>query len=315
MRQAQRPLSPGWVAGSVRARNMLARRLGWEQARALASAGSLANGISALAGGAYGRFVRPGLDLGGAQRGCARTALWHIRVLAGWLPPRALEPVRALVAWFELVNVEDRLAYLVGPARGGPLGPPFELGGLATVWPLIGSAQSAADVRRVLAGSRWGDPGADDPVTVGLGLRLAWGRRVIDDVPEAAAWASGAVGLLLARELLLSEREPSRLAARRPPGVGEVWERAADPPSLRRALPAQAGWSLAGIEVAADLWRGEAAWWRRVQRDAALLARDPHLGRPAVVGSITLLAVDAWRVAAALACAARGGTGTFEEIA
>ena len=110
MRAQQRPLSPGWVAGSVRARHLLARRLGRSDAWALAQAPSLDDALERLAGSAYGHRCRPGLDLADAQRAVAGTALWHVRVLAGWTPPRGLEPVRALAAWFEIANVDDRLA-------------------------------------------------------------------------------------------------------------------------------------------------------------------------------------------------------------
>ena len=49
-----------------------------------------------------GRYAQ--IDLGSAQRAIAETALWHVRVLAGWMPPRGIELVRILAAWFELAN-------------------------------------------------------------------------------------------------------------------------------------------------------------------------------------------------------------------
>ncbi len=315
MRSRQRPLSPGWVAGSVRARHLLARRFGREAALALAGSTSLEEAVSVLAGTAYGRSVRPGMDLAAAQRALGETALWHVRVLAGWTPPRGLEPVRALAAWFELANIEDRLAYLAG----GEMPAPFALGGLATVWPRLAAAQSAAEVRTALVGSPWGDPGADDPAAIGLGLRIAWARRVLGAVEEAVDWAAGAVALLLARELFLAGRSAGLLAARRPPGVGSAWPRASSLGALREALPPQAAWALSGVDEPGELWRGEAAWWRRVEQDGARLAREPHMGRATVIGCVVLLGVDAWRTAGALESAARGG-GTvpmevFEEIA
>ena len=114
MRQAQRPLTPGWVAGSVRARHMLARRIGRDQARELVGAASLEDALARLSGSAYGRYLRAGMDLASAQRALAETTLWHIRVLAGWASPQGLEAIRSLAAWFELVNIEDRLAFLGG---------------------------------------------------------------------------------------------------------------------------------------------------------------------------------------------------------
>jgi hypothetical protein len=182
------------------------------------------------------------------------------------------------------------------------------------VWPRIAGAQTAAEVRHVLTGSRWGDPGAEDRVTVGLALRLAWARRMIESVPEAADWAAGAVGLLLARELFLAGRSAENLIAFRAAGVGASWPQGSNMRSFRELMPVGAAWALADVEAPAELWRGEAAWWRRVEHDGQRLVHDPHLGRSAVIGSIALLGVDAWRTAAALASAARRATGAFEEI-
>jgi hypothetical protein len=290
---------------------MLTRAIGPAQARALASSPSLRDAIAILVGSSYGRFARPGMDLGEAQRAVAETALWHTRVLAGWMPPRALEPVRALAAWFELVNIEDRLAYLAGGQAPAPL----ELGGLAVAWRRAADAQSATEIRAALRGSRWGEPGSEDRVTVGLHLRLSWARWVLEAVPEAAEWAAGAVGLLLAKERFLSGRAATELAAQRPPGMGTEWMRATDLQALRRLLPPEAAWALTPVDSPGELWQGEVAWWRRVEGEATLLARNPNLGRPAICGCLALLGVDARRTAAALGAAARDAKGAFDELA
>ena len=308
MRATQRPLTPGWVAGSVRARHMLLRRLGRDGARSLAAAGSLDEAVGVLSGTAYGRAVSAGMDLATAQRAIAETTLWHVRVLVGWAPPRAVESVRALAAWFELVNIEDRLAYL----RGGAPAAPFALGGLSSAGPRLAGVQSAGELRALLGASPWGDPGTDD--AIGLALRMSWARRVLDAVEEAEAWACGAVALLLARELLLAGRPPGELLAGRPPGVGSRWPQAPDLAGLRRLLPSRASWVLAGIDQPSELWRAEVEWWRRVEADAEQLARSAHLGRAALIGSVVLLAADAWRAAAALEVAARGGRGAALEV-
>ncbi|HEX6618581.1 MAG TPA: hypothetical protein VF024_02920 [Solirubrobacteraceae bacterium] len=309
MRAAQRPLSPGWVAGSVRARQMLARRIG-EQSRLLAAAPSLEDALAGLSGTAYGRALRPGMDLAGAQRAVGETTLWHIRVLAGWAPPQALEAIRALAAWFELVNIEDRVAFL---AEGEP--PlPFALGALATAWTQIAEARTVADVHAALVASPWGDPGAADAAGIGLGLRLAWARRVLEAVDEAGEWAAGGAALLVARQLFMTGRSPDDLLARRPPGLGSAWAQAGSVGALRAALPAQAAWALRDVAEPGDLWRAEVAWWRRVEQDATVLAHAPLMGEPMVVGSVVLLGVDAWRTAAALESAARGGTPDSVEV-
>lgn len=309
MRAQQRPLSPGWVAGSVRARHLLARRLGRSGAEDLARSPSLDAGLESLAGSAYGRRCRADLDLAGARRAVVETALWHVRVLAGWTPPRALGPLRALAAWFEVANLDDRLAYL----EGAEVPSPFMLGGLATTWPRLAGAQSAGELRTLLTGSPWGDPGADDPATIRLAVRLAWARRVLSSVEEAASWAAGAVALVLARELFLAGRTADDLSKLRPPGVGGEWPRAASLDGLRAAPRRRQPGRLKADEPH-ELWRGESAWWRRVDADAERLVRSAHMGRPAVVGCVALLGVDAWRTAAALEAAARGGGRDAVEV-
>ncbi|HSD79553.1 MAG TPA: hypothetical protein VLB47_02790 [Solirubrobacteraceae bacterium] len=316
MRPDQRPLSAGWVAGSVRSRHLLARRLGRDRARALASCASLADALAELSGTAYGRRVRPGMGLADAQRAVAATALWHVRVLAGWVPGRGLAMLRALAAWFELANVEDRLAAIAG-ARTPP--PAFALGGLATAWSRVAGAQGAAEVRRALSGSAWGDPGSDDAAAMHVALRVTWARRVMAAVPEGAPWAAGAVALLAAREILLERRPPAALAMLRPPGLRAGWSDATTVPALLAALTPDAAWALDGAREPHDLWRAEARWWRRLERDGEQLTHDVHLGRAAIVGSVALLGVDAWRTAGALEFAARGRADAamevFEELA
>lgn len=304
MRAVGRPLTPGWVAGSVRARHLLQRRLGAAGARRLAGAATLDEALAGLSGTAYGRRTRPGLGLPAAQRAIAETLLWHVRVLAGWVPPQGLEPLRALVGWFEIANVDDRLESL---ARRSEPPAPFDLGGLVTAWSRCEAAQSAAEIRAGLTGSAWGDPGTSDPSEIRIALRLAWARRLLGSVEEAEEWAAGAVALLLARERFLADRPADVLLAHRPPAVGVAWPSAERLDAFRAALPTGAAWGLEDVDEPADLWRGEAEWWRRVEDDASRLARDVHMGRRTVVGCVALLARDAARTAGALEIAARGG--------
>jgi hypothetical protein len=56
-----------------------------------------------------------------------------------------------------------------------------------------------------------------------------------------------------------------------------------------------------------DLWRAEAGWWTRVERDGFDLMHRARFDSRAVVGAIAVLAADAWRVRAALQVAARSG--------
>lgn len=215
--------------------------------------------------------------------------------------------MRALAGWFELVNVEDRLAYLAGhePRR------PFELGSLALAWSGVARAQSVSDLRAALASSSWGDPGSEEPADVGLALRAAWGRRLLAEVPEAGAWAGGGLALLVARELLLAGRAPE---ATRRLGLGPPEGRVATVTALADSLPREAAWSLAGVGEPEDLWRAESRWWERVERDAEAMVRAHREGRATVVGALALLAADARRVSAALAAASLAAVGDFEEV-
>ena len=84
------------------------------------------------------------------------------------------------------------------------------------------------------------------------------------------------------------------------------------PVSLRTAaalLPSDVRWVLQGIDRPDDLWRASAGWWHRVEQDAFGLLRQAGFERAPVVGAAMLLAVDAWRVRAALEVAARTPTG------
>jgi hypothetical protein len=79
-------------------------------------------------------------------------------------------------------------------------------------------------------------------------------------------------------------------------------------PDLASALPASARWVLAGVEQPVDLWRAEARWWTRVDRDGSVLVKHSTPGPDVLVGAVAVMAADAWWVRAALELAARGGT-------
>ena len=304
-------MSLAWVAGSVRAGLLASRRVGGAGARALAEQASLTAALRELSGSPYGREAAAARSLDEAQRAVAATLLWHLRVLAGWLPPPGAELLRALAAWFEIANVQDRLAYLAGEPRR----PAFELGGLATAWPALARTGSAEAVRAVLAGSRWGDPGGAEPAAVSTAMRAAWAGRVAAAVPDAAVWARSAAALMLAREAPFGGAHLAALG--RVAGLGDGWPRTASPGALAPALPPDVRWVLAGVDAAGELWQAEARWWTRVESDAARLAAARRQGPSTIVGVVGLLAVDAWRVRAALAAAALGPAGreAFDAVA
>jgi hypothetical protein len=246
-------MSLAWVAGSVRASLLASRRVGRAGARAVAASGSLADALRELAASPYGRELEGARSLEEAQHAVAAALLWNLRVLAGWLPAVGGERLRALAAWFEIANVQDRLAYLAGE----PYRPPHDPGGLGTAWPALARAGSPEALRSALADSAWGDPGSAEPAAVAAAMRAAWAGRVIAAVPEAASWARTAAALAEARrdgseDLWLAEAqwwsrveaEAARLAAARRQGpstvVGVVALLAADAWRVRAALAAAA---------------------------------------------------------------------------
>lgn len=297
-------MSAAWVAGSVRASAMTQRRLGRVTAGALAGCSSVELAVAQLADSPYGRDVRAGQSLAEAQRAVVATALWNLRVLAGWQPRDGVVMLRALLGAVEVVNVGDHLQRLAG----GQVPPPFQLGGLATAWPRLAATTSVADLRRALAASPWGDPGGDTPREIAFTMRLALADRIMTVVPVAGEWAAGAAALLLAREVVAEHRELSdrtRLVASRVVGPAAV--STSSLPELVDALPAAARWALADVDDVTGLWLAEAGWWTRVGRDGAALCRHAVPGPEVLVGAVAVLAVDAWRVRAALELAARGG--------
>jgi hypothetical protein len=303
-------MSIGWGAGSVRARLMLTeRRLGAARARELAGCPALHEAVTQLTDGPYGRGMRVELDLGEAQRVIADTTLLNLRILAAWLPRDGLQLLRTLAAWFELANLDQRISYLLGgrPER------PFDLGSLAVAWPAAVRAQSSEELRRVLAATQWSAPGDSRDDDLRLSLRLGWARRVLREVPEARSWAAGALAILAARELFVWGHVPDTALSNTTNALGATWSRAGTLAAFHAALPPQAAWPLAAVERPEDLWRAEAAWWTRVEKDASLLAASSIANRGVVIGSIVLLGADARRVAAALGAVARRGLPGAEE--
>jgi hypothetical protein len=298
-------VSAAWVGASVRARLLLRRRIGPERAAQLARSGSLREALVALAPTAYGRELEPGLDLEAAQRAVAASTLLHLRLLSGWLPPGGAEFLRSLAAWYELANVEDRLAYQLG----ADLRPPFDLGGLAAAWPAASQTVDPFELRGALAGSAWGDPGGTRPDELHLGLRLSWASRVATSVPEIVHLVAGALALLLGRELFVTGRPVELLLRRHVPAVGGEWEHARTFSELVARLPPRAAWVLVGVERPEDLWQAELAWWARVESHGRELALRSREGRAVVTGVVLQLAADTWRTGSALAAAAVGGEG------
>lgn len=304
-------MSVAWVAGGVRARLLAAERcLGTDAAGRLAASASLQDALVMLGRSPYRRELGLELGLAEAQRAVAAKTLLDLRLLAGWLPGDALGLLRALAAWYELANLEDRIAYLAG----APLRQPFELGSLALAWPRAAGAQTLEELRQALAASAWGDPGGETPAGLGVGLRLAWARRAADEAPEVRALAAGACALLVARELFVVGFPVETLAPAAGSLLGQRWAEAVTFARFVEALPADAGWALAGIEGPEELWRAEARWWDRCEEHGQALLRAGLGSRSVVIGAVTLLACDAHRVVTALEAAVRRGLRGVQEV-
>lgn len=305
-------MSRPWVAGSVRARSLARHRLGAEGIRAIAASASLESALALLANSIYARDVRLDQSLAEAQRAVSNTALWHLRVLTGWLPGGGADIARLIAGYWEMANVSAVLGALES-ARPPTL---FDLGALRATGRRLHDARSPRQVRTALAHSPWGDPGSNDGAEIVSWLRMRWAERLALNVPASPRWASGLLAIFLARELFVAGRRPDMKGWPTSP-LGTGWERATTVTELAARLPTQCRWSLEGVVDGADLWRAEARWWRGIESAAlAHLARF-RPGRPEdVVACIALLGVDAWRTRAGLTLAAHGGQPieAFDEL-
>lgn len=308
-------MSASWVAGTVRARALARRRLGAGGARALAARPTLTEAVAALADTPYGHDVRPGQDLVEAEHAVGAALLWNLRVLAGWLPREGSSVLRVLAGWFELANLDDRLAEFDGEE---PAEPAYSLGALATTAARIAAAGSQAAVAQVLTRPPWRVRDAGSVRDLRVGARLGWAEAVTGAVPEAGAWARGGAALLVLAELVAAGRPPApgatalvarllgpHLLAAVPPGSTDLAR-------VRAALPRDTAWVLDGVEAPEELWRSERLWWRRLERDGFALLGGTEFGRAPVVGTVAILAADARRVRAALETAAHGGAAARE---
>ncbi|MFE0516882.1 hypothetical protein [Streptomyces sp. NPDC058964] len=299
-------MSAAWVAGAVRAKALVHRYPGADGAREVAACATLDDAFQLLAATPYSRYVRTAAGLPEAQRAVTATLLWHLRVLAGWLPRSGSRLLVPLAAGFEIANVTSRLLALDAHRPDAPA--PYRLGALETAWRSLERAGTLAELRAALAASPWGDPGGDTPWALITGMRMAAARRTAGTVPPARHWAEGRAALLVARELFVYRRplpipvqhDATRLLGARATSAASYQE-------FRAGLTSTARWVVAEVAEPGGLWRAEAGWWERVQHDGALMLRDGRYGPRVVVGAVAVLSVDAWRVRAALESAARGG--------
>jgi len=303
-------MGAAWVAGTVRARALLSRRVGAVAARRLAGLGSVDAVIRELGDGPYGRDLRPGLSSAQVETVIGATLLWQMRVLAGWSPGPGVRTMRLLAAWFEIVNTVDHARSLAGAqAPSDRVVDPYRLGALATAWPRLAATTSLSGLRAELARTLWGDPGAEEPAAVAIGMAVACAARVAEQVPRVAELAAGAVALQVARERFLTGRALTEQVRRRAePLLGSRAMAADDLDGFAEGLRPAARWALGDLAGPDALPRAETAWWRRVERDAASLVAGAGFGQETTVGCVAALAADARRVRAAVQFAAMGDT-------
>lgn len=307
-------MTAGWVAAATRGRALLDRTVGVGGARAIAEAASWPESRSLLAATSYGQNLPTDADRATARRAAAAATVWQFRVLAGWLPPGVTSLARLAVAPIEIGNVERHIARLNGSDDEQPV----PLGSLAVAWPRVSTASSGGEVRHTLTRSVWGDPGGSDPVSIAVGLRVAWARRALRAAPIARPWALGGLAVLIARELFVFEHRINMVTSRElDRRLTRSWSEAATVPDLADRLPSASSWVLAGIDQPADLWRAEVALIRRVVGDAAPIAAAGRYGADTIVAISALLLVDLWRVMAGIEAAGSGAAGleVFDAVA
>ncbi|HEU5023470.1 MAG TPA: hypothetical protein VFV01_00980 [Spirillospora sp.] len=249
-----------------------------------------------------------------AQHAVASSLLWHLRVLAGWLPRKGVTALRALAGWFELANIDGLLQRL----EGRPAEEPYALGALKTAWPLLADVQDTEALRERLAATSWGDPGSADPYEIRLFLRLSWADHVSGLGGRAAEWAAGAAAVLVAGERFGEARElPAGASGRAARLLGQAALGTSSLPEMAGRLGRHARWPLEGIDGPADLWRAETRCWRRIEDDGKALLHGSAFRIGPIVGAVAVMAADARRIRAALEAAARGGAPVeaYDEVA
>lgn len=296
-------MNADWVAASVRARAMARRRVGAGACRRIAERASLEEALQDLEGTGYaGSLAAGGLEE--AQRATADAVLWQLRVLAGWLPASGTRLVRAAAAGLERENILALARHL----DGGPEPPEYSLGALATAWPRLRGSTSREELDGALRRSPWGDAGEAGQANLADVLRIVWLRELAAAAPQARPWAATAAALTGARLVLADASRPSpRLRRLVRPLIGEAWTEAANLTELRAALPVALRGVLNEIDRPTDLWRAEVRAVAAVEDDAFGLLRTAMPGSSVVLGAIVVLAIDAWRLRAALAAAEAGG--------
>ena len=294
-----------WVAASVRARSMAQRRAGAGTSRAMAVQPTLDSAVALLQDSSYGQRMAAARGLASAERAVQDTVLWQLRVLAGWLPASGTALARAAAGTYEIENIAALAHHLAG---GGPTPEFYALGALATAWPRLRTAGSAEELAAILRASAWGDVGTVEPGPMRDALTVAWARRLAASAAAARPWCGAVCVLTAARIALIDVAAPTaQVLHLLRPVLGSSWETASGIDGFTAALPRSLQGVVVGVASPKDLWRAEARAHAAAENDGFRLLRGSMPGPDVVLGAIAVLALDAWRVRAALAAASAGG--------
>ncbi|MGN8247065.1 hypothetical protein ACTHAM_000737 [Cellulomonas soli] len=304
-------MNSDWVAAAVRARALARRRFGAAGCRTVAAQPDLATALTRLDGSMYAERLHDATDLAAAERALDDTTVWQLRVLAGWVPAGSSRLCRTAAGRYERDDIVALARHL---QDGRTLTPPHELGTLATAWPQLRTATTLPELRTALRRSPWGEVDTDGTTWLRDTLTLVWWRRLADVAPPARPWAQTAAALLAARLVLVDRTPPPpRIPVLLRPLIGSGWQDTHDLTALRETLPRATHAVLRGLDHPDRLWQGEVRAQVAVETDGTRLLRGALPGPDVVLGAAAVLMVDAWRVRAALAAAARG-TGPGEVL-
>ncbi len=297
------------MSGALRGRMLASRRLDAGSRHVLDNARGLEEALSVLARTTYAHRLQPGVSLDEAQHQVGETTLWHLRVLAGWLPPGGGEDVRVVAGWFEM---HDMIDYFAALSLSAPIPTPYRLAGLATVWRKVAGTTTLEEARAILAVSEWGNPGDGDFLHMVRGVRVGWGHRLTEAFQDQPHWGAGYMAIELAKDLFLQPRISGRRLRWPMDKPSEM--AVSDMSDLIGALPRRASWVLKGSEDPDELWRAEDRWWARVSDDTETMVWDSDLGRNTVIGAAMALLADCRSTQGLLAAAWRRGSER-EEVA
>jgi hypothetical protein len=238
------------------------------------------------------------------QHAVGAHALWHLRILAGWVPPKGVSIIRALAGWFEIANVE---AMAASTNQTVELAARYELGRLSVIGHGARHARTLVELRKAVAASQWRDPGGETVESLLIGMRLGWAGLIRQAATDRREWGSGLAAMILAQDLFLPGAAHRNASVRRAQGIGSGWQNTTDLASYIAALPAAAAWVFADVQGVEELWRAEDTWWERIAADGADLLLTSQLGRGTVTGAAAVIVADARGTQVSLSRSARAG--------